>query len=209
MRPHEPQRHRSIVPVGRLDTTATCRFQCVFLSCEATPASTGERFAAVLCAECCRSIRGKRHWTTLSQCPCQSVRCADGGRCATTSWEEQQLQLPHHPHLPVAPPIVFADGAHLCRDLCSEPFLRREFQGRSNWSLRRLVQNRRPSGSVWSWLRHVRGVTVACHSIFRNARLNIFSQFCACCSPVRIGSVPGTFSSPESSNSLARARSFL
>ena len=27
--------------------------------------------------------------------------------------QEEQLQLPHHPHIPLASPIVFADGAHL------------------------------------------------------------------------------------------------
>ena len=31
-------------------------------------------------------------------------------------WEEQQLQQPHHPHIPLAPPIVFPDGAHLIAD---------------------------------------------------------------------------------------------
>ena len=28
-------------------------------------------------------------------------------------WEDHQLQLPHHPHIPAAPPVVSAGGAHL------------------------------------------------------------------------------------------------
>ena len=47
-------------------------------------------------------------WHALSQRECvgRMVRCL-------SLWEEQQLQLPYHPHIPAAPPIVFADGAHL------------------------------------------------------------------------------------------------
>ena len=32
-------------------------------------------------------------------------------------WEEQQLQQPFPPHIPLAPPIVFADGAHLIAEV--------------------------------------------------------------------------------------------
>ena len=65
-----------------------------------------------------------------------------------------------------------------------------------------------PSGYVWAWLRHVGGVTVAHRPFNGCAQLNTPPQVCACCFPVHIGSVPGTFSSTESSNSSARARSF-
>ena len=43
-----------------------------------------------------------------------------------------------------------------------------------------------PSGSVWIWSLHVNRVAVAYRSIRDNPQLLILSQFCACCSPVRI-----------------------
>ena len=46
-----------------------------------------------------------------------------------------------------------------------------------------------------------------CCAVARNSTSS--RKFCACCSPVHIGCVPGTFLSPESPNSFARARSFL
>ena len=45
------------------------------------------------------------------------------------------------------------------------------------------------SGSAWIWLPHVDGVTDA-HCSFRdNPQLSTLSQFCPCCSLIRIGSV--------------------
>ena len=65
-----------------------------------------------------------------------------------------------------------------------------------------------PSGYVWKWLEHVSGVTIAHRSFCGCAQLNNPPRLCACCFPVRIGSVPDTFSSLERSNSFPRARSY-
>ena len=100
-------------------------------------------------------------------------------------WEEQQIQLPHHSHIPAAPPIVFADGAPShCRGPCPEPFLQRD-AGPVKLEPP-LGSYPSPSGYVWNWLRHINGVTVAHRSFCGCAQLNILSQFCACCSPVTL-----------------------
>ena len=85
---------------------------------------------------------------------------------------------------------------------CSGPFLQRELQGQSSWSLRLVHFCRFLSLSGFRC-----GTLLTSHWPFPlrdEAQLNILSQFCACCfSHVHLESVPGTFSSPESFNSFA------
>ena len=46
-------------------------------------------------------------------------------------WEEQQLQQPLPPHIPLAPPIVFADGAHLIAEAYFRDFFHSDRKNRS------------------------------------------------------------------------------
>ena len=94
-------------------------------------------------------------------------------------WEEQ-LQLPHQPNNLAAQPIVLAESAHLIAETSG---------ANSRVSPVLFGSCLLSFGSVWICLLHSNGVTVA-HRPIRY----ILSQFCACCSFDRNGSVSGTFS---------------
>ena len=107
----------------------------------------------------------------------------NGMKASIALWEEQHLQLPHHPNIPAAPPTFRNTLSARIPESVKLEALLGSYLSRS--------------GSVCNGLLHVHGVTVACRPIRDNPQLSILSQFCACCSLFCIGSVLGTFSSPE------------
>ena len=135
---------------------------------------------------------GQHPFRVLSSKRALQIRCELSLRPTSAKMTQYSTPIRRHLNIPAAPPIVFADCAHLI----AETYVQNHcFSGDSRASQVEppLGSHLSLSGSVWNWLRHIVDVTVTYRPTRDNAQLNTFSQFCACCSlSVRIGSLLGS-----------------